>query len=302
MSDSKQINPEKAIGFKTKEVQSAITARDAIIYALGVGYSQDPLKEADLPFTYELHENFKVFPTYGTCIHNTDLFEGLTSCPGMPNFNPMMLLHGEQRIEIHKPLTPGAKLVSVGKVADVADKGKGTVVTFEISSYEVDEHNKRTLAFVNQISLFIRGISANGYKGKSTNQIPQKPSRNPDAIVDEKTVPNQAIVYRLSGDYNPLHIDANMAAMGGFDRPILHGLCFYGIAAKVVCQTFCGGDPHLIKSVQARFTSHVFPGDTLKFSLWKDENRVIFSGSTAERQKECIVGVVELNQQPKAKL
>jgi len=98
------------------------------------------------------------------------------------------------------------------------------------------------------MSLFIRGLGGFGYKGAKTTPLPGKPAKQPDAVVVEKTVPNQAIIYRLSGDTNPLHIDPNMASMGGFDKPILHGLCFYGMSAKVVCQKFCEGNPDKIKS------------------------------------------------------
>ncbi len=152
------------------------------------------------------------------------------------------------------------------------------------------------------MGLFIRGLGGFGFKGKTQNTLPKIPTRNPDKVVEDKTVPNQAIFYRLAGDTNPLHIDPNMAQMGGFDQPILHGLCFYGISAKLVAQAFADGDVNKIKSVQARFTSHVFPGETIQLSGWKEGNKVIFSAKTAERGKEVIQGVVELNETPSAKL
>ncbi len=161
---------------------------------------------------------------------------------------------------------------------------------------------KETLACVNSSSVFIRGLGGFGYKGKPTPSIPNKPSRAPCKTIDLKTERNQALLYRLAGDPNPLHADPNMAAMGGFDKPILHGLCFYGMAAKAVCQSFCDYDTNKLKLVQARFTSHVFPGETVRYSMWKEGNSVIVSGATVERGLECVVGVVELNEVPKAKL
>ena len=214
----------------------------------------------------------------------------------------MMLLHGEQRTEFYKPIPTEAKLKSVGTLTNVADKVKGALITFEIKTYEVTEDKKENLLFINYNSVFIRGIGGFNYKGLPQKNLPAKPKRAADAVVEEKTTQNQAIIYRLSGDYNPLHIDPNMAAMGGFDKPILHGLCFYGLASKAVYEKYCLGNPNAIKAVQARFTSHVFPGDTIKYSLWKEGNVVVFSGSTVERGLECIVGVVELNETPAAKL
>jgi acyl dehydratase len=299
-----QVVPEKCIGYSSKPGFTSVTTKESILYALGIGFSQDPLKTEDFTFTYELNDEFKVFPTYAVCLcsQNLNFFEVLLDCPGLPQFNPMMLLHGEQRVEFFKPIPVDSKLKSVGSIINVADKGKGALITFEIKTYEVAENNTENLLFVNQISVFIRGIGGFNYKGLPQKGLPAKPKRSPDALVDEKTTSNQAIIYRLSGDTNPLHIDPNMAAMGGFDRPILHGLCFFGLASKAVYQKYCVENVNAIKAVQARFTSHVFPGETVRFSLWKEGNTVVFSGSTVERGLECIVGSVELNETPSAKL
>ena len=262
------------------------------------------MKTEDFTFTYELNDDFRVFPTYAVCLctQNLNFFEALLECPGLPQFNPMMLLHGEHRVDFVKPLSVDSKLKSIGTISNVADKVKGALITFEIKTYELGENNTESLVFVNNLSIFIRGLGGFNYKGLPQKNLPAKPKRSPDAVVDEKTVPNQAIIYRLSGDYNPLHIDPNMAAMGGFDKPILHGLCTYGLASKAVYQKYCVGNVNAIKAVQARFTSHVFPGETVRFSLWKEGNVVVVSGSTVERGLECIVGMVELNETPAAKL
>lgn len=262
------------------------------------------MKTEDFTFTYELNDEFRVFPTYAVCLctQNLNFFDALVECPGLPQFNPMMLLHGEHRVEFAKPLSVDTKLKSVGSISNVADKVKGALITFEIKTYEVDANNKESLVFTNYFSVFIRGIGGFNYKGLPQKTLPAKPKRAADAVVDEKTNPGQAILYRLNGDFNPLHIDPNMAAMGGFDKPILHGLCFYGLAAKAVYQKYCEGNVAAIKAVQARFTSHVFPGETVRFSLWKEGGVVVFSGSTVERGLECIVGAVEINETPGPKL
>jgi len=230
------------------------------------------------------------------------IFAPLTECPGMPKFNPMMLLHGEHKIEVFKPIQPNVKLVTSGKISDVADKGKGAFVTFEFTTYEFGDDGKRTPLLVNTMGLFIRGLGGFGFKGRTNATLPKIPERSPCKVVEEQTVPNQALFYRLAGDTNPLHVDPNMAQMGGFDKPILHGLCFYGIASKLIVKAFFDGDASRLKSVQARFTAHVFPGETIQLSGWKEGNKVIFTAKTTERGKEVIQGVAELFDAPNAKL
>jgi len=166
-------------------------------------------------------------------------------------------------------------------------------VTVDLYTSEVKD-SKKELLFMNSLSIFIRGLGGFGFKGNPSPALPNLPTRQPCKVLEDKTQPHQAIVYRLSGDYNPLHIDPNMAAMGGFDKPILHGLCSYGICSRLICQHWMDNDQNKIKSVQVRFTSHVFPGETLKVSTWKEGNSIIFSGATAERKLECIRGVVEI--------
>jgi acyl dehydratase len=261
------------------------------------------MNEDELKFTYELKDDFTVFPTVGTTFTTVDqIFGALSQCSGMPNFNPMQLLHGEQKIEILKPIQPNVKLLTACKIADIADKGKGAFVTFELTTYEVDESGKKTPVLINTQGLFIRGIGGFGFKGKSPNVLPKIPTRVPDQVVEDTTTANQAIFYRLAGDTNPLHVDPNMAQMGGFEKPILHGLCSYGISAKLIVKSFCDGDVNRLRSVQARFTSHVFPGETLQLSGWKEGNKVFFTAKTLQRGKEVIQGVAELNETATPKL
>jgi len=256
-----------------------------------------------LRFTYELNQDFSVFPTIGaTFLEIEKVFGPLANCPGIPKFNPMMILHGEHKIEIFKPVQPNVKIFTTGKISDIVDKGKGAFVTFELTSYEIGDDGQKTLLLRNTLGLFMRGMGGFGFKGRTNPTLPKIPERTPCKVLEEKTVPNQAIFYRLSGDSNPLHIDPNMAAIGGFEKPILHGLCTYGISTKLILKAFCDGDATKLKSCQARFTSHVFPGETLKLSAWKEGNKIIFSAKTAERGKEVIQGVAELNDTLSPKL
>lgn len=294
-----QVVPEQCRGFKIGgALTQSYTERDTILYALGVGTSRDPMDSKEIQFTYENAENFKVLPTFGVSIGSFNtLFEGLLNCPGLPEFNPMMLLHGEHKLELIKPF-PAKQTVTINsEIIDVADKGKGALVT--IASSISDETG--SLIARNIAKLFIKGIGGFGDKGKLQDALPNPPTRPPCKTSIDQTLPNQAILYRLAGDTNPLHIDPQMSAMGGFDRPILHGLCSFGIAGKAILKEFCNYDVNQFKSISVRFTSHVFPGETLVTEMWKEGNKVIFTSKTHERGKVAVQGFVELNEiaQPK---
>jgi len=303
MAKPEKIVPEQVIDFKIKDEETTLTSKDAVIYALGIGYSQDHLDESDLMFTYELDQDFRVFPTIGaTFLEIEKVFGPLANCPGIPKFNPMMILHGEHKIEVFKPVSPNTKIFTTGRISDIADKGKGAFVTFELTSFELSDDGKKIPLLKNTLGLFMRGMGGFGFKGRTSSTLPKIPERCPDKIIEEKTTPNQAVFYRLTGDSNPLHVDPNMASIGGFNKPILHGLCTYGICTKLATKAFCDGDVNKIKSCQARFTSHVFPGETLEFSAWKEGNQIIFSAKTTERGKQVIQGVVEIENTPLPKL
>jgi acyl dehydratase len=299
-SEKTMIDPQKLLGLKFKSAESSVEAKDAVLYALGIGFSKDPLEEKDLKFTYELKDYFSVFPTYSTCLPKFDLLNSLNTF--LPNFNSLMALHGEHKIELYRSIIPGAKLITEAKVANIADKGSGALLTFELSTYEVKDGGKKELLFINYHNGFLRGLGGFGFKGIATAPFPNPPKKAPCKVLEDKTLPGQAIIYRLSGDFNPLHIDPKLKMVTGFDRPILHGLCTFGICAKLICQAWLNNDQSKIKSVQARFTSHVFPGETLKVATWKEGNLIIFSGETAERKLECIRGAVEIAEGVSPKL
>lgn len=289
----KQVQPDLLRGHKLGESEFTFENRDVSLYSLGIGFNQDPLKEADFRFTYENDEFFSVFPTMPVVAISNGI-EGIFDCPGLPEFNPMMLLHGEQKIISYKPIPVGTTCKTVSYVSDVADKVKGALLTITVS---LTEGETRYADIVGK--LFIRGIGGFGDKGYDNEVIPKVPEREPDFIAEEVTEKNRAVLYRLSGDINPLHIDPNMAALGGFKAPILHGLCTYGISAKAIYEKYCPGQPEEIKVMNARFTSHVFPGETLLVETYQEGKFIHFETRTKERGKVVAMGFVELRQELK---
>lgn len=295
MTKPPKVIPELVRSYKLEPTTYNITDLDTILYALGIGFSTDPMCEEDFKFTYELADGFTTFPTVSTVTNRFDLFKGLLNNPGLPRFNPMMLLHGEQTTECFSPLPTSGKIINVPKVEDIQDKGKGALLI--VSQSTVDAETKELYA-KNTMRIFIRGIGGFGDKGKVPSlKFPKIPaSREPTAEFQFKTRPDQAILYRLNGDRNPLHISPDMAAMGNFERPILHGLCFYGISARAVYEKFCKGDVKNFKKFSARFTSHVFPGETLIIKMYKTGPGTLYvEARTKERGKVVLVGLANYN-------
>ncbi|KAI8055435.1 hypothetical protein BDF22DRAFT_618267 [Syncephalis plumigaleata] len=275
---------EKAKNVSLEPFEYTYTERDVILYALGAG-----CKRTDLPFVYEGSSNFSPLPTFGVI----PAFAGMNHVPYdeiLPSFNPMLLLHGEQYLEIRGSLATSGKLTQTVRVIDVLDKGKSAVVVIGITSKDEQGND----VFYNESTVFIRGSGGFGGPSKRTNPLPEAvaanvpPKRKPDAVITEKTTEEQAAVYRLSGDLNPLHIDPEMSSIGGFDVPILHGLCSYAVASKHVLKAFCNNDPSKFKAVKARFAKHVFPGETLETSMWREGNKVIFQTRVVERDAIAI--------------
>jgi acyl dehydratase len=228
-----------------------------------------------------------VLPTFAV----VPSFSAMVAVSSQLGANPMMILHGEQKVLLHRPIPPSGELSTVAEVKGIYDKGKGALVLVEART--TDE--KGAPIFDNSFSIFVRGEGGfGGERGPEALKADPPEGKAPDFTIVEKTVPEQALLYRLSGDLNPLHASPQFAKMGGFDRPILHGLCTYGFAGRAFLKSACGGDPSKFKSFAARFSGVVFPGDTLTTEGWQvapgtwvlrtktQDDKVVLSNAIAE--------------------
>jgi acyl dehydratase len=245
------------------------TSKDALLYAVGVGAGLgDP--GAELAFTTENSEGLdqQVLPTFAVL---------LSQAPPPPfgDFDPARLVHAEQAVTLHRPVPVEGTVTATARVEGVYDKGKGALVVI-VSEAVLDDGSPLA---TNRSAVFIRGEGGfGGERGPAETWA--APERAPDAAVTLATRPEQALLYRLSGDRNPLHSDPAFAKRGGFDAPILHGLCTYGVAGRALLHEAAGGDPARLRSMYGRFSATVRPGQDLTTELWRDGPDVLFRTRT----------------------
>jgi acyl dehydratase len=257
------------VGKKLEASVYEFTEKDVILYALGVGCGRE-----ELAFTYE--QDLKVLPSFAVI----PAFPALFAMGSAMDVNPMMVLHGEQRIELCAPIPTSGKLTTTPVVSAIYDKVKGALVLIETETVDA----KGKLLFKNTFGAFARGEG--GFGGDRGPSGPRNvvPDRKPDRVVEMKTLPQQALLYRLSGDMNPLHADPAFAKMGGFDTPILHGLCTFGHVGRAVLSSYCGNDPARFKDFEVRFAGVVYPGETIVSEMWEEKGgRILVQARTKER-------------------
>jgi len=269
------IDPSKALGAAIPEAQTEWNKDQVILYHLGVGAGVPATDPNELTYTYE--KDLKVLPSFGVIPVFSAFMGGMAGLPGL-DINPIMVLHGEQDLEVHKAIPVEAKVTNQGKVVALYDKGKNAVVILEV----VTKDQGGDTIWVNRFSIFARGEGGfGGESGPKAGNVP--PDRAPDQVKESPTLPQQALLYRLSGDKNPLHCDPEFAQLGGFDTPILHGLCTYGVVCKAVVDTVLGGDVSKVTRYQARFAGVLFPGETIVTSMWKEGGQVLLQAKSKER-------------------
>jgi len=268
------IDRDEALRYKFPKGEGGWSRDDAILYHLGVGAGVPQTDPGELEYTYE--KNLKVLPSFST-VADVGGFPNLFNVPGL-KFNPALLLHGEEEIELHQPLPPEATLKSETRIAEIYDKGKAALLILEVNSVDA----AGAPLFTNRMSLFLRGEG--GFGGPSGPKADNAaPDREPDGIVESKTLPQQALLYRLNGDKNPLHCDPDFAKLAGFDTPIIHGLCSYGITCKAVVDGALGGDVTRVARYSARFAGVGFPGETFVTRYWREHDTILIECRVKER-------------------
>ena len=273
------IDPTKALGAELGEGHYDWNSDDVILYHLGVGAGVPATDPSELEYTYE--KNLKVLPSFGV-IPVFGAMGGLASVEGL-SFNFAMLLHGEQDITLHRPIPAEAKVISKGRVAELWDKGKACLCVLEV---ETRLESGEPL-FTNRFGLFLRGEG--GFGGESGPKAGnERPDREPDGVIETPTLPQQALIYRLSGDKNPLHADPDFAKMAGFDTPIIHGLCSYGVVCKAVVDHVLDGQTERVARYQVRFRGVGYPGETYLTSYWREGNRILIEARSKERDEVVI--------------
>ncbi|MGA7758396.1 MAG: MaoC/PaaZ C-terminal domain-containing protein [Ilumatobacteraceae bacterium] len=264
------LNPE-AVGSKSDPVEASWTSKDALLYAVGIGAGEN-----ELAFTTENTSGVDqlVFPTFPVVIG----WGRGSAMRDIGTFNPALLVHGQQAVTLRRPIPVEGTVTITSELVGMYDKGKAAVIVTETEAVMDGEP-----LYTNTSSAFIRGEGGwGGDRGPSgPKNVP--PERDPDQSVTYQTSRDQAFVYRLSGDRNPLHTDPAFAAIGGFDRPILHGLCSYGFTGRALLHAVCGGDPARFQHIEARFAAPVLPGDSLTINMWSgDSGETLFATSAVD--------------------
>jgi acyl dehydratase len=276
------IDLNAALSGAPKESKLAWRADDVLLYQLAIGAGVAATDPAELRYVTEpdpavLPSFAVVVPTLRTATIPTMKWPGL-------DIDLRKILHGSQRIEVHRPLPASAEAVAADRVAAVHDKGSAAVIVLETAVTGADGEPLWTATS----RIFARGEG--GFGGERGESVAiRAPEREPDAVFDTATLPQQALLYRLLGDRNPLHNDPGVAAAAGFPRPILHGLCTYGMVLKGAVAALLGNDPARVRAYEGVFTGVLFPGETVRTSAWRDGNRIVLAAMVPDRADAAVL-------------
>lgn len=263
-------------------LEQTYTEQDTILYALGIGMGQDPLDEDCLRFVYE--DKLKAMPSQSVVL----AYPGFWAREPDTGIDWVRVLHAGQEIIMHRPLPSAASVVATTRITDIADKGPrvGALVVSERTVRDRDSGEEYCTLVT---TILCRGDGGCGGPRKSSPRPDQMPDRNPDLVCDLPTLPQQALIYRLNGDFNPLHASPPVAQAAGFKAPILHGLCTFGVATHALVKSCCGYDPEKLKRVRVRFSAPVYPGDTISTEIWCLGNtEIAFRCRSLEQEKVVI--------------
>lgn len=275
------IDYDKLINLRIPDSEQTYTEKDAILYALGLGFGIDPLDEAQLDFVYE--KDLKALPTFGVVLAHPGFWMRELDT----GIDWVKAVHGEQGLEVHKPLAPRGTVIGQNKVVEVVDKGSGRGALVFTERKVFDKSSGDLLVTVKQTA-FCRGDGGFGGPPKTQPQPHAIPSRKPDFVCDLPTHPQLALIYRLSGDMNPLHAEPAIGRAAGYKQPILHGLATYGVSGHAVLKAVADYKPERIASMDARFTAPVYPGETFRTEIWQDGDIVSFQTRSVERDVVAI--------------
>jgi len=269
------IDYDTLMAWRPDDVVQSYSVRDTMLYALGLGLGGNPTDRNELRFTYE--KDIQVLPTFPVILGTPKTWWRET---GMVDWQHVV--HGEQELQLHGRIEPEGEVIGRTRVVDIIDKGpeRGALLYTERSVR--DARTGKLLATATSTS-FARKDGGFGGASGPTKAVHSLPERSPDLTFQHSTSPQAALIYRLSGDYNPLHADPDVAETGGFRQPILHGLCTYGVAAWAIVSKVCEGAPDRLRSIGARFSSPVYPGETLQTEMWVDASIVSFRTKVRER-------------------
>lgn len=263
-----------------KDVVQSYTQRDTMLYALALGLGAEPTDEARLNFVYE--KSLRALPSMAVILG----YPGFWMDDPAAGIDWRRMVHGEQRIVLHRPLASAGTVVGRSSIASIVDKGAGKGALVLIRREVFDQPSGALLATVEQLN-FCRGDGGYSANGQPSDMPapppPPMPERAPDVVCDMPTRPETALLYRLCGDANPLHVDPAVAAAAGFARPILHGLATYGVAGYAVLKSACDNDPARLGSLFARFSAPVYPGETIRTEIWRGDGEVAFRARVLER-------------------
>ncbi len=270
------IDYDKLLALQIPEVEDTYGPKNCILYALGIGLGHDPMNEDELPFVYE--KNIKVLPTFALVQGYSPYW--LRNPQSGVTWNKVV--HGEQGMILHQPVAPKGVVIGSTRIVEVIDKGEGKgALVFSVRQV-TDKATGALLATLTQTT-FCRADGGFGGPRRDTPIPHAIPERAPDLVCDLPTRPEMALIYRLSGDINPLHAEPQFAKDAGFPRPILHGLATLGVAGHAILKSVCGYDPAQLTAMSGRFSAPVFPGETIRTEMWKSGRVISFRARVVER-------------------